>query len=80
MYSPKTRAEIGKLALNIGSTAAAKRVSRTLGFPINESTTRRFKKLYLEKRRAKRLREEDDLTVAEFPLKKRGRPCYLIKT
>ena len=82
VYSPETRAEtgrLGRLALNIGPTAAAKRVSRKLGFPVNESTARRFKKLYLEERKAKRLREEDDLTVAEIPLKKRGRPLLLEK-
>ena len=79
VYSPETRAEIGSLALNIGPTAAAKRVSRKLGFPVNESTACRFKKLYLEERKAKRLREEDDLTVAEIPLKKRGRPLLLGK-
>ena len=70
IYCPKTQAEIGKLALNVGATAAARRVSKKLGFSVNESTARRFKKLYLEERRAKRLREEDDLTVAELPSKK----------
>ena len=61
MYSPKTRAELGKFALKIGSNAVAKRASIKLGFLVNESTTRRFKKLYLEERMAKQLREEDDL-------------------
>ena len=79
VYSPKTRAEIGRLASNIGATSAAKRVSRKLGFPVNESTARRFKKLYLQERKVKRLREEEDLTVAELPLKKRGRPLVLGK-
>ena len=35
VYSPETRAEIGRMALNIGPTAAAKRVSRKLGFQGN---------------------------------------------
>ena len=66
VYSPETRAEIGRLALNIGPTAAAKRVSRKLGFLVYESTVRRFKKLYLEERKAKRLREENDSLLLRF--------------
>ena len=38
-----------------------------------------FKKSYLNELRAKRLREEEDLTVEELPLKKRGRPLLLGK-
>ena len=35
--------------------------------------------LYLEERRAKRLREEEDLTVGDLPFKKRGQPLLLGK-
>ena len=69
---PQERAELGKLAVDIGASAAAKRFSKKLKYPVNESTARRFKQLYLEERRAKRLREEENLTVSDLPLKKRG--------
>ena len=79
VYSPQERAESGKLAADIGASAAAKRFSRKLKYSVNESTARRFKQLYLEERRAKRLREEEDLTVSDLPVKKRGRPLLLGK-
>ena len=69
VYSPKERAELGKLAVDVGASAAAKRFSKKLKYAVNESTARRFKQLYLEERRAKRLREEGDLTVSDLPLK-----------
>ena len=78
IYSPRERAEIGKLACNIGATAAARRISKKFE-GINESTVRGFKKSYLNELRAKRLREEEDLTAEELPLKKRGRPLLLGK-
>ena len=78
IYSPRERAEIGKLACSIGTTAAARRISKKFE-GINESTVRGFKKSYLNELRAKRLREEEDLTVEELPLKKRGRPLLLGK-
>ena len=68
VYSPQERAELGKLAVDIGASAAAKRFSKKLKYPVNESTARRFKQLYLEERRAKRLREEENLTVSDLPL------------
>ena len=70
---------MGKLAVDIGASAAAKRFSKKLKYPVNESTARRFKQLYLEERRAKRLRKEEDLTVSDLPLKKRGRSLLLGK-
>ena len=70
---------MGKLAVDIGATEAAKRFSKKLKYPANESTARRFKQLYLQERRAKRLREEEDLTVSDLPMKKRGRPLLLGK-
>ena len=79
VYLPQERAEMGKLAVDIGATEAAKRFSKKLKYPINESTARRFKQLYLQERRAKRLREEEDLTVSDLPMKKRGRPLLLGK-
>ena len=47
VYSPKERAEIGKLACNVGATEAAERFSKKCGFSINESTVRTIKKAYL---------------------------------
>ena len=77
VYSSQERAELGKLAVDVKASEAAKWFSRKLKYSINESTARRFKQLYLEERRAKRLREEEDLTVGDLPLKKRGRPLLL---
>ena len=68
VYSPHERAELGKLAVDIGATEAAKQF---LKYPINESLALRFKQLHLQERRAKRLREEEDLTVSDLPMKKR---------
>ena len=70
---------MGKLAVDIGVTNAAKQFSKKIKYPVNESTARRFKKLYLKERRAKRLREEEDLTVNDLPMKKRGQPLLLGK-
>ena len=69
---------MGKLAVDVGTSEAPKRFSRKLKYSVNESTARRFKQLCLEERRAKRLREEEDLTVGDLPLKiRRGRPLLL---
>ena len=65
---PHELAELSKLAVDIGANKAAKQF---LKYPINESTALKFKQLYLQERRAKRLREEEDLTVSDLPMKKR---------
>ena len=54
-YSPKIRAEIGELACNLGPSEAAKRYSKKLEHPVNESTVRRFRTLYLEERHSRRV-------------------------
>ena len=59
VYSPHERAELGKLAVDIRLTNAAKRFSKKIKYPVNKSTAHRFKKLYLKEGRAKRLREEE---------------------
>ena len=46
VYSSKERAEIDRLAGQIGASEAARKFSRKLGHSLNESTARRFKKLY----------------------------------
>jgi len=79
VYSDTQRAEMGKLTCRVGATEAAKRFTKKLEFRINESTMRSIKKDYLDKRHKKRLREKDDLTVSELPVKKRGRPLLLGK-
>ena len=53
VYSPKERAEIGRLAGQIGVSEAARRFSRKLGHLLNESTARRFKKLYDEEKKGR---------------------------
>jgi len=47
IYSPKERADIGKLACSVGATEAARHFMRTLGYTINESMVRCFKQAYL---------------------------------
>jgi len=79
IYSPKRRAEIGKLAGQIGPSEAARRFSRNLGYSVNESTARRFKKLCDQERKTKRMKEEPE-DIIELPLKKRGRPLLLGKS
>ena len=81
VYSDTQRAEMGKLTCRVGPTEAAKRFSRKLGLTINESTMRSIKKdyMYVNKQHQKRLLEEDDLTVSELPVRKRGRPLLLGK-
>ena len=79
VYSPRERAQIGKLACSIGATAAAKSFSRKLGMTVNESTVREWKKAYIAERNAKRLREEEDLSVNELQPKKKGRSLLLGK-
>jgi len=54
VYSPKKRAEIGKLAGQTGPFKAARRFSRKLGYSVNESTARRFKELHDQERKTKR--------------------------
>ena len=73
VYSPRKKAQMGKLACSIGATAAAKSFSRKLGVKINESTVRGFKRAYLAERSAKRLRKEEDCSVNEIQPKKKGR-------
>ena len=79
VYSPRERAQMAKLACTIGATAAAKSFSRKLGVKINESTVRGFKKAYIAEQSAKRLREEEDLSVNELQPKKKGRSLLLGK-
>ena len=69
-YLLKERAEIGKMAVNIGASAAARRFSKQSVYTVNKSLACRFKQLYLKESRAKRLREEEDSTISILPLKK----------
>ena len=76
IYSPRERAKIGKLACNIGVTAAARRMSNKFkGTGISEGTVRGFKKAYLSELHSKRLREEENLTLQELPLKEKIDHC-----
>jgi len=72
VYSPKKRAEIGRLAGQFGPSKATR---RKLGYSLNESTACRFKTLYMKEKQKKRLREEPD-NITEIPLKRIGQPCY----
>ena len=46
---------------------------------MNESTVRGLKQAYLTERRRKWLMEDEDLTVHELPIQKKGRPLLLGK-
>ena len=78
VYSPRERAQMGRLACTIGATAAGKSFSRKLGVTINESTVCGCKKAYIAEQNTKRLREED-LSVNELQPKKKGRSLLLEK-
>ena len=75
-YTAKQRAEIGKYASQNGVQAAKIKYSRELGIVINESTVRKFKKLYTDELSKKR-RARNSTPVTELTLKKRGRPLLL---
>ena len=51
VYSSKEKAEISRVAGQIGASEAARKFSRKLGHSLNESTARRFKKLYDEEKK-----------------------------
>ena len=70
---------MGKLVCTIGIMAAAKSFSRNLGVTVNESTVHGCKKAYIAERSAKRLREEEDLSVNKLQPKKKGRSLLLGK-
>ena len=69
---------MAKLVCTIGAMAAAKSFSRKLGVTVNESTVHGCKKAYIAEQSTKRLREED-LSVNELQLKKKGRSLLLGK-
>ena len=71
-YSPRERAQIGKLGSIYGPTGAARYYKRKTGDHINDSTAHSFKKAYDAELKGKREREED-LAVTELHPKKRGR-------
>ena len=76
-YTHEQRAIIGKHALENGVMAAKRKFSKKLQMDINESTVRCFKETYLKKRSRKRQVEDDDVSVNELPVKKRGRKVVL---
>ena len=76
-YTAEQRAIIGKHALENGVMAAKRNFSKKLQMDINESTVRRFKEAYLKERSRKRQVEDDDVSVNELPVKKRGRKVVL---
>ena len=77
VYSPRKKSINGKFVCTIGATAGAKSFLRKLGVKINENTVRGFKRAYLAKQSTKRLRKEEDLSVNEIQLKKKGRSLLL---
>ena len=77
IYTPEQRAIIGKHPVENGVMAAKRKFSKKLQMDINESTVRRFKEAYLKERSIKRQVEEEDVSVNELPVKKRGRKVVL---
>ena len=79
-YTPELRAEIGKVASQIGIKAAAFRFTKRLGKHVNESTVRSIKKAYREALliRRKSGKVKDEVMSSVHP-KKRGKPLLLGK-
>ena len=79
-YTPELRAEIGKVASQIGIKAAAIRFTKRLGKHVNESTVRSIRKAYREALliRRKSGKAKDGVLSSVHP-KKRGKPLLLGK-
>uniref|UniRef100_A0A1X7VS24 Uncharacterized protein n=1 Tax=Amphimedon queenslandica TaxID=400682 RepID=A0A1X7VS24_AMPQE len=75
-YTAKQRAKIGKYASLNGTQTAKIKYSRELQITINDSTVRKFKKLYKVELAKSRI-NRNSLPVTELSLKKRGRPLLL---
>ena len=77
---PELRAEIGKVASQIGIKAAAFRFTTRLGKHINESTVRSIRKAYREALliRQKSGKAKDGVLSSVYP-KKHGKPLLLGK-
>ena len=58
--------------------AASRHFTKQLGYPVPESTARKYLNLYRKELKASRKRHADSLsTITELPLRKRGRPLLL---
>ena len=68
--SPKRMSPNGKTCVHHRRNSSRKSISRKLGVTINKSTVRGCKIVYIAKQSAKRLREEDNLSVNELQPKK----------
>ena len=74
VYPSELRAKIGRYAAEMGVNAAAKRFSKELNRPVNESTVRGMKKAYLLRQDQ---RADDSELITTLPQKSRGRPLLL---
>ena len=75
VYPSDMRAKIGRYAAEMGVVAAARRFSKELSRPVNESTVRGMKKAYLLQ-----LNQGADVNpgpITDLPQKCRGRPLLL---
>ena len=76
-YSPELRAEIGRVAGQVGTKSTAVRFTKQLGKRVNESTVRSIRKAYREALSRKRKSGEAGDRVLSIRPKKRGKPLLL---
>ena len=74
-YSPQKRAKIGKYAAEFGVNAAARKFTKELKKPVNESSVRGMKKAYLKELK----KSQNPDVVTHLPKQARGRPLLLTK-
>ena len=69
--------EIEKYAAYHGATAAARKFSKQLGYPVRVSIVHSIKKAYANKLKIKRAVESGPVEIQHLCPKKRGQPCLL---
>ena len=77
-YSPEIRAKIATYAVENGIANAARKFTKELDSPVNQSTVRSIKKAYLKTSKRRRL-DFDQEPICELPKETRGRPVLLGK-
>ena len=73
-YSVRVRADTGMYACQHGATAAANHFPRKFSPKVTKTTVHSIKRAYLQGVREKKAATDDDDTLKDLPLKKRGRP------
>ena len=71
-YGPKTSVEMGKYTALHGATAAARKISKQLGYPVCVSTVLSIKKAYDNELKIKQVMESKLVEIKHLCPKKRG--------